>query len=50
MRTALSSEHRKIELQDKDLTGNGGVFFRYACSDFWQLTVKSAFSPITGFW
>jgi hypothetical protein len=29
MRTALSSEHRKIELQDKDLARNGGVFFRW---------------------
>lgn len=27
MRTALSSEHRKLELQVKDLTRNGGVFF-----------------------
>ena len=29
MRTALSSEHRKTELQDKDLARNGGVFFRW---------------------
>jgi hypothetical protein len=27
MRTALSSEHRKTELQDEDLASNGGVFF-----------------------
>jgi hypothetical protein len=47
--TFTKSEHRKIELQDKDLTRNGGVFFRYACGDFWQLTVKFAFSAITGF-
>jgi hypothetical protein len=25
--TFMKSEHRKIELQDKDLIRNGGVFF-----------------------